>query len=272
MSGRLYQRMLEHNGEPVHDRTLDFGEITSAHPRMSLLERFEHSQREMRSAVSFLLQQNLRPLAVFGVAVLAPVGVLLGLFASPALTVRSLVVNQATDREFTSTLEKLERVRGARLLFLSLHQVQEEITANPWVRSVNVRRLLPGTLSVQWEKREPVAVLNGYLVDAEGMVLAAAPHYGGEDLPRILVTDLREDTLDPGQRLSSEKVLLALREVSDERAVTPDAFRNYRVMTYSQSAGWLTAWKSLLPESNSVYSAATTARTPNRTTSTPDQE
>lgn len=79
---------------------------------------------------------------------------------------------------------------GMAMFDLDLGAVERDIAALSWVASAKASRDWPGTVRVEVETRQPVAVLGlpagpSMLVDAEGVIVRTAP--ADVDLPRIAI-------------------------------------------------------------------------------------
>lgn len=106
---------------------------------------------------------------------------------------RTIVV-KGLARVPDATIDRaLEPFLGANLLDLELDAVAATVRAEPWVRDVWVRRVLPRTVVVGIEERVPVARVaraDGVaLVDVAGEVLPALAGETGVTLPWIDVPD-----------------------------------------------------------------------------------
>jgi len=107
---------------------------------------------------------------------------------------------------------------GDDLLGLRLRRMGEQISKNPWVARVRIRRTFPHTLTIEVTEREPVAVASmGYLyyLDSEGAIFK--PLQEGDHLDYPVVTGLNEDDLvrDPvGAREALKGVLNLLHQLS----------------------------------------------------------
>lgn len=106
-------------------------------------------------------------------------GVALGLYryvsSSPRFALQKLVVSggkQRTERD----VSRITGVEVGRNVFsIDLEETRKKLLQDPWVERAEVRRKLPGTLSVDLVERVPVAVvvLSGqlYLASSEGDVM-----------------------------------------------------------------------------------------------------
>lgn len=101
-----------------------------------------------------------------------------------------------TDRsELVRTLASLE---GQYILTVDLDAVRERLRDLPWVRRASLRRLLPGTLLVELEEREPAAIWHSprgpQLIDRTGEIVPVGdlgpwrhlPVLAGSEAPRRL--------------------------------------------------------------------------------------
>lgn len=111
---------------------------------------------------------------------------------------------------------------GDDLLGLRLTSMGEQLTKNPWVASVRVRRNFPHSLAIDVVERQPVGVVSmGYLyyLDNHGDIFK--PLQEGDSLDFPVITGLAEDDLihDPaGAKETLKGVLALLQELKKERA------------------------------------------------------
>lgn len=129
------------------------------------------------------------------------------------------------DRIEVSGLKKLKREEilaaasvkvGDDLLSLRLGRMGEQLTKNPWIESVRVRRSFPHTLSIAVVEREPVGVVSmGYLyyLDAKGEIFK--PLQEGDSLDLPVITGLSEDDIlrDPTGSRETMKVMISLLDL-----------------------------------------------------------
>jgi cell division protein FtsQ len=128
----------------------------------------------------------------------------------------------ATDAAITGAL-----AAGPETLMLAFDtdDAKARLEAVPWIRHAQVMRLLPSTLQVVIEEREPYAIWQNrgqtFVVDAEGVVLAPALSQAYPDLPLVVGEGAGKHaaalyaTLEPYHELK-RKMLAALR-VGDRR-------------------------------------------------------
>jgi len=111
---------------------------------------------------------------------------------------------------------------GDDLLGLRLTSMGEQLTKNPWVASVKVRRNFPHSLAIDVVERQPVGVVSmGYLyyLDTRGDIFK--PLQEGDSLDFPVITGLAETDMiqDPaGAKQTLQGVLALLQELKKERA------------------------------------------------------
>ena len=113
---------------------------------------------------------------------------------------------------------------GDDMLGLKLRRMGEQVSKNPWVAQVRIRRTFPHTLTIDVQEREPVAVVSmGYLyyLDSRGDVFK--PLQEGDRLDYPVVTGFTEDDLvrDPaGAKDALKGVLGLLSQLGSRRDLT----------------------------------------------------
>ncbi len=115
---------------------------------------------------------------------------------------------QATD----AAIRHLADIQpDAHLLAVDLGALAARVERHPWIRHVEVRRLLPGTLEVVVEEHEPALLLaldRMWLVDADGRPFKLAR---GEDLDHPVVTGIDQQLADLHPQLAHAVLQGALR-------------------------------------------------------------
>jgi len=84
----------------------------------------------------------------------------------------------------------VESLHGQNIFLADLEDARHHLRAVGWIEDVTLRRILPSTIEIMVDEREPVglgrfgAVL--YLIDSEGLIIDEfAPRFSGLDLPII---------------------------------------------------------------------------------------
>ena len=154
-------------------------------------------------------------------AVLAVVVVLVGAFAatrSSLLAVATIEVHGEDGRVLEAeVLAASGLVYGSPMVDVNAEEIDDRVTALPWVEEASVERAWPQTVRIDFTERVPMVVAvnpigERFLLDRTGTVLAATQP-GQETLPVIRVDSVG----DPGTRVSSITPLLRAAE-----EVTPD--------------------------------------------------
>ncbi len=131
---------------------------------------------------------------------------------------------EVEGNRYVATDEILQKARikmGTRLFQIAPDSIVERVRQIPYFRGVSVSRMLPSTLIISVQERQPVAYLvdgRTYMVDEEGKILLKKPGMNLEGLP--LITGLSVKNL-----LKDRTPLLkALALVGQIRQVDADLF------------------------------------------------
>lgn len=142
-------------------------------------------------------------------ALLLSIGAGLALFRLPALAVTEVEVEGLRHLPQRAILSRVS-LEGQNLLALPVSDVERAVSQEPWVHSVEVRRRLPGTVTLLVQEREPALVWEAggkrLLVDQDGAVLEEAR----SSVQFPLLRDLDGKRPAPGDRMPPEVVSLAL--------------------------------------------------------------
>ncbi|HEY4745629.1 MAG TPA: FtsQ-type POTRA domain-containing protein, partial [Desulfuromonadaceae bacterium] len=99
---------------------------------------------------------------------------------------------------------------GKDLLRLNLKQMGEQLTRNPWVETVRIRRFFPDGLSIAITEREPLAVVNMgfiYYLDKKGNVFKVLNP--GDRLDYPVITGIGEDDMNSDPKGTREALASA---------------------------------------------------------------
>lgn len=132
-------------------------------------------------------------------------------FASPLLRVRAVEVVGARHTDPDVVVDAAQLTDGDNLLLLSADEVVDRVGALPWVKSVEVDRMLPGTVRIRIAERRPALVLSlgaaQWTVDDGGRVLE--PGVTESHLPTL--AGVQVGTVSPGVELQTKEATGALR-------------------------------------------------------------
>ncbi len=155
-----------------------------------------------------LLRRGLGGLLLLGV-----VG-LLGhrLVASAHLQVQRIAVS-GHDRLTLEEIEgRLEGLRGRHLLEVDLDTWRRRLLESPWVADARLRRVLPGTITVEIVERSPLAIARVgtdlFVVDERGAIIDDFGP-GASDLDLPIVDGLSRGPREPGSREQARAALAA---------------------------------------------------------------
>lgn len=137
----------------------------------------------------------------------------LWLIRSPILSIRQVDVVGATQSDPRSVVSGLEMDIGTPTIDVDVDTIAAQILEDPWVRTVNVEVLWPGSLVVEVIERTPLApVLAGeqwVLVARDGGVIAVLDEPSAQDA----LVAIDQGSLDPGDTIVEPAALGALEFV-----------------------------------------------------------
>lgn len=188
---------------PARPRRPVTGPAARAMPRVATDPRFSRRRRAVEREQRRRL--ILRASAVGLVAVL-----LWAAFFSPLLRVNEVKVVGAHRTQPDEVLAAAALGADENLLLLSTAEVADRVRELPWIRSVDVDRILPGTVRIKVSERKPTMVLSlgaaRWTIDSTGRVLGSGA--GDSRLP--VLAGVQVATVEPGVRLRTKEAQAAL--------------------------------------------------------------
>jgi cell division septal protein FtsQ len=179
-------------------------------PRRVEFRRPTTAVRRRRRPILLVL---LKPLGKAILMVGAPVALAIWLLSSPRFDLRTVQIETGNRVPAPWADTALLPLLGSNLLLLSLDDASQRLADHPWLAEARLRKQLPGTLVVEIEERQPVAVAwtvqGPVYVDEEGESIADV-EAGGEEGFLII----RCDEADPE---SSRNALAAARALTRAR-------------------------------------------------------
>ncbi len=103
------------------------------------------------------------------------------------------------------------------ILLLNIEQLQEQLAAHRWIKSVHIRKIFPSSLKIEIKERIPAALLEKerlYMIDKDGVFLEKLPSYPKPDLPLLIDQDLFQR--DFGRKLDLAWACLDSLEAQDQ--------------------------------------------------------
>lgn len=174
-----------------------------------VLERVQTDPR-LRRRRKAVTRSKRRRIFVRSAVLLALLFVVWAVLWSPLLNVRDVQLRGARHTSAKEVIRVLDLASGTNLLRLSTEEVEAKVAELPWVQSVTVSRVLPDTLRIRIDEREPAMVLSlgaaNWIVDDTGRVLATGTN---ESLPVLSGANL--DDIEVGMTLEAEQLTGALR-------------------------------------------------------------
>lgn len=170
-------------------------------------------ERHLRKA-QVRRQRNLRLILLFVVIVVGFFGAI-KLYNSPVFSIKTIDIsgNTQLSKERVSEISKVKT--GENLLRLPVKAIQERLEADPWVREVTIRKLLPQGLRIEVHERAPVAMIladgGRAVVDKDSYVTTVFPEKGRtpfDGLPKVEAPEMK--TPVPGRLLRHERAREAI--------------------------------------------------------------
>ena len=163
--------------------------------RISLSNTRKRSPRRLVSVSQFIVRTVMLMLTLSLVAVLG-VGLLYGyrfLTTNPYFELKEIHITGIDRLNRGDILTNADVTLGLNSLDMNVGEVEQRLSANPWIQSVTVRRELPNRLRISVEEKVPAFWIRQgdglYFADASGRVIA--PMHPGEtaSLPLLSVAD-----------------------------------------------------------------------------------
>ena len=141
-----------------------------------------------------------------------------------ALQIDRITVRGNVQISNEAVLETLAGLPGQNILRIALGAWRERLLTSPWIKDAALRRVLPSTIEVVVQEREPVGIgrIDGrlYLVDQQGVLIDRyGPAYADFDLP--IVDGLQgskkggNGAVDPARAELAGRVIMAIRSDPD---------------------------------------------------------
>lgn len=131
-------------------------------------------------------------------------------FFSPVLKVRAVEVVGAHQTQSEEVREAAALGDGENILFVRTEEISRRVETLPWVESVDVDRMLPGTVRIRVKERSPALTLSlgaaRWTIDAHGRVLSSGDAPGG----RPVLAGVAVGTVRPGVELQTVEATAAL--------------------------------------------------------------
>jgi len=175
----------------------------------------------------------LRILGVLSAVALSVLAVLLAYryaCTSDLLTLRNVTIEGCRHAD-PAALESIVRRSGPNMLRIDLTALRSRLEKEPWIRRVELRRILPSSLVIYVQERAPSVIAEVgeelVLLDNEGVILDRYnPNYGKLDVP--VFRGLRGDSIEAYETLqqeNAERVRLGIRVLTELESGSADYTR-----------------------------------------------
>jgi cell division protein FtsQ len=138
--------------------------------------------------------------------------------AAPSLQIGHMVVRGHERLSTGEVLALVDGLRGQNILAVSLEQWQQKLLSSPWVESATIRRVLPSTVEITVQERQPMGIgrigTAMYLIDGNGVIVDEyGPAYADIDLP--IIDGLAASPQDGGSIVDAARAEFAGRVIGD---------------------------------------------------------
>ncbi len=146
-------------------------------------------------------------------------------WADHFLEIRVVEITRTERISREEVLAMLDLEPGRGLLLIDPAQARRSLETHPWIRRAVVRRVLPKTLAVDLDVREPVAVLQAgtggraFLLDRDGTIIAEDLSAVDDGLPILTGVEYTDAILGAGETVARVRSGLALAVLLDRSGV-----------------------------------------------------
>ncbi len=134
--------------------------------------------------------------------------------AHAGLRIEEVLVVGRSNTERDHLLRALGTARNAPILAFDVALAKERVEALPWVRSASVERMLPDTILLTVEERQPLALWQNdgqfALIDYEGSIIQRQNLEAYQDLMIVIGADAPQHTASLLETLGSQPELMSL--------------------------------------------------------------
>ncbi|VAX23323.1 hypothetical protein MNBD_NITROSPINAE01-1149 [hydrothermal vent metagenome] len=133
--------------------------------------------------------------------------------ACPYFNIDKLSVTGHRQVSEANIMKTIGPVLGHNTFALDITAIGELLKANPWIKDVEVKRILPSTLNIRVIERVPVAiaVISGmWLMDEDAVLLKKISSAAGFNLPKLREIKTGTKKIKAGASIGKDKIKPAL--------------------------------------------------------------
>lgn len=121
---------------------------------------------------------------------------------------------------------------GENIFKLDLNKTIEFLKHEPWIKEIEVKRIIPDKILISLEERKPSAVIyidgEYFILDKEGMVLSKVEKPGGLSLP--LISGLKTEEVKIGDTIIEPEFRIALEIINSANIILPNNFYKIKIL------------------------------------------
>ena len=130
-------------------------------------------------------------------------GAVVGCLFTPAFNVENIIFIEGEHITRDEIMSKFDDIQGQNIFRVNISSIKKSILEMPYIRHVDINRILPNTLSVTFEERKPYAIIkyleSFVIMDKYGYVLEIKKENDLQDL--AIIYGINSDEFVIGEKL-----------------------------------------------------------------------
>lgn len=135
--------------------------------------------------------------------ILIILGAIVGCLFTPVFNVENIVFVEGEHITRDEIMSKFDDIQGQNIFRVNISSIKKSILEMPYIRHVDINRILPNTLSVTFEERKPYAIIkyleSFVIMDKYGYVLEIKKENDLQDL--AIIYGINSDEFVIGEKL-----------------------------------------------------------------------
>lgn len=154
------------------------------------------------------------------------------MFNSKYCNIEEIVIKGNYHLRDEEILYKSQIKLGENIFKLDLNKTIEFLKQEPWIKEIEIKRVIPNKIIISLEERKPSAVIyideEYFILDKEGMVLSKIENPGGLNLP--LITGLKAAEVKIGSTVIEPEFRIALEIINSANIILPNKFYKIKIL------------------------------------------
>ncbi|HDK25896.1 MAG TPA: FtsQ-type POTRA domain-containing protein [Candidatus Atribacteria bacterium] len=154
------------------------------------------------------------------------------IFNSKYCNIKDIVIKGNDHLRYEEILYKSQVKLGENIFRLNLNKTIEFLKQEPWIKEIEIKRIIPNKIIISVEERKPSAVIyidgEYFILDKEGMLLSKIEDPGGLNLP--LITGLKIAKVEIGSIIIDPEFRIALEIINSANMILPNKFYKIKIL------------------------------------------